>query len=83
MKRYIFLILAVIFSAITYRLGWVMEGQEAISAAQQVTRGFDYVQARAGMEFWKTMQSIAQIGGGIFFILFALTFLKINNKTTK
>jgi hypothetical protein len=71
------------FAIAAYRFGWVFEGGEAIAAVGQVRRGFDYAEARAGMEFWQSGLLICQFLSGIFFGLFLFTtFNKKNKKQT-
>ena len=80
MKRYVYLIIALILMLISFNFGWFFEGQSAIESAKQVLRGYDYQEARTTMMVWQRLHSILDVGCAVFLILFATTFFKKKEK---
>lgn len=47
-------------------MGWLIEGNEAIAATQQVKTGDDYIVGRTTMVFWENVKIAMMLLGGLF-----------------
>lgn len=66
MKYYIIIILGIALFVLSQNMTFVLDGQEAIAATQQVKTGDSYFVGRTAMNFWSTVKTILPfISGGM------------------
>ena len=86
MKKYIYIIVGIGLLYFSQNMGWLIEGQEAIVATQQVKTGDEYLIGRTSMVFWQNVKTgILLLGGfltglGIFGIINSILKNKNKNK---
>jgi hypothetical protein len=75
MKKYIYLIIAIISYLAAFKFGWFFEGQEAVSSAKQLLTGDGYLEGRATSQFWGFLHNLLKVSFYVFSTAFIITFL--------
>lgn len=81
MKKYVILAMGITLVILSTRFGWVIEGNEAIAATQQVKNGSDYVVGRSMQNLYQGLSLLLSWSGTILTVIGAWLFISQNKQT--